>query len=292
MRREFPNAYGEETSLEVENEIAKDVFVSVGYQFVHALKLPLYESINAEPNGTLPTGVQDFAPVDHNFGFALEATPTAYSIYHAGTLSVRKTFAKNYGLLANYTYSKSIDLATDVQLTDSPMDYLRLNLDRGLGENDMRHRFVLTLLGEAPNTWNSALRNFKVSMLNTLQSPRHYTVFAGFDVNGDQFPFSDRVGNIGRNTYRGDSSYTTDIRVQRVFNLSESLNAEASVEVFNLFNRQNVNGIDTVYGSDTFLGPTPQKFGDDITSPANRTFGSPNFVAPARQVQVSLRLSF
>jgi hypothetical protein len=292
VKREFPNAYAEETSLEVENEIAKDLFVSVGYQFVHALKLPLYESINAVPSGMLPSGVQDFVPADPNFGFALEATPTAYSIYHAGTLTVRKPFAHYYSLLANYTYSKSIDLATDVQLTDSPMDYLHPNLDRGLGENDVRHHFVLTLLGESPNTWNSVFRNLKVSMLNALQSPRYYTVFAGFDVNGDQFPFSDRVGNIGRNTYRGDSSYTTDVRVQRAFNVSERLKAEASAEVFNLFNRQNVNGIDTVYGAATFLGPTPQKFGDGISSPTNPTFGSPNFVAPARQVQVSLRLTF
>jgi hypothetical protein len=292
VKRKFPNAYAEETSLEIENEIAKDLFVSVGYQFVHALKLPLYESINAVPNGMLPTGVQDFAPADPNFGFTLEATPTAYSIYHAGTLSVRKPFAHSFSVLANYTYSKSIDIATDVQLTDSPMDYLHPSLDRGLGENDMRHHFVLSLLGESPNTWNSVFRNFKFSMLNTLQSPRHYTVFAGFDVNGDQFPFSDRVGNIGRNTYRGDSSYTTDVRLQRVFNVRERFKAEASAEIFNLFNRENVNGIDTVYGAAAFLGPTPQKFGDGITSPANSTFGSPNFVAPARQIQVSLRLNF
>jgi hypothetical protein len=292
VKRKFPNAYAEETSLEVENEIAKDLFVSVGYQFVHALKLPIYNSINGVPNGTLPNGVQTFTPADPNFGFTLEASPTAYSIYHAGILSVRKPFAHHYGILANYTYSKSIDIATDIQLTDSPMDYLHPNLDRGLGENDMRHHFVLTLMGESPNTWNPAFRNFKVSMLNTLQSPRYYTVFAGFDVNGDQFPFSDRVGNIGRNTYRGDSSYTTDIRVQRVFNVSERLKAEASAEVFNLFNRQNVNGIDTVYGAPAFLGPVPQKFGDGISSPANPTFGSPNFVAPARQVQFAMRLTF
>jgi len=292
VRRKFPNAYAEESSLEVENEIAKDLFVSVGYQFVHALKLPLYESINGVPNGTLPTGVQAFTPADPNFGFALEATPTAYSIYHAGTLSVRKPFAHYYSILANYTYSKSIDIATDVQLTDSPMDYLHPNLDRGLSENDMRHHFVLSLMGESPTSWNPWLRNFKVSMLNTLQSPRYYTVFAGFDVNGDGFPFSDRVGNIGRNTYRGDSSYTTDVRVQRVFNLSDRLTAEASAEVFNLFNRQNVNGIDTVYGAANFLGSIPRRFGDGVSSPANPTFGSQNFVAPARQVQVSLRLNF
>ena len=210
VKRKFPNAYAEEASLEVENEVANGLFVSVGYQFVHGLKLPVYDSINGAPDGTLPTGVQAFTPADPNFGFTLEATPRAYSIYHAGTLSVRKPFARHYSILANYTYSKSIDISTDIQLTDSPMDYLHPNLDRALGENDVRHHFVLTLLGESPNTWNPVLRNFKVSMLNTLQSPRYYTVFAGFDVNGDGFPFSDRVGNIGRNTYRGDASYTTD----------------------------------------------------------------------------------
>jgi len=292
VKRKFPNAYAEESSLEVENEIAKDLFVSAGYQFVHALKLPVYDSINGVPSGSLPTGVQAFTPADPNFGFTLEATPSGYSIYHAGTVSVRKPFARHYSILANYTYSKSIDLATNVQLTDTPMDYLHPNLDRGLSENDMRHHFVLTLMGESPNTWNPALRNFKVSMLNTLQSPRYYTVFAGFDVNGDGFPFSDRVGTIGRNTYRGDSSYTTDMRVQRVLNLGERFKAEASVEAFNLFNRRNVNGIDTVYGAPAFLGPIPKQFKDGITSAANPTFGTPNYVAPARQLQASLRLSF
>jgi hypothetical protein len=292
VKRKFPNPYAEETSLEVENEVAKNLFVSVGYQFVHGLKLPVYLSVNGVPNGTLPTGVQSFAPADPAFGFALEATPIAYSVYHAGTLSVRKPFAQHYSILANYTYSKSIDISTDIQLTDTPMDYLHPNRDRGLGDNDARHRLVLTLLGESSNTWNPVLRNFKVSMLNTLQSPRYYTVLAGFDVNGDQYPFSDRVGNIGRNTYRGDPSYTTDVRLQRVFSLTERLKAEVSAEVFNVFNRQNVNAIDTVYGAPAFLGPIPQKFGDGVSSPANPTFGTPSFVAPARQIQFAMRLNF
>ena len=38
----FDNAYAEQASLEIENEIAKDTFVSVGYQFIHALKLSHY----------------------------------------------------------------------------------------------------------------------------------------------------------------------------------------------------------------------------------------------------------
>jgi hypothetical protein len=50
-------------------------------------------------------------------------------------------------------------------------------------------------------------------------------------------------------------------------------------EVFNLFDRPNVNGIDTVYGAAYFLGPIPQKFRDGVNGPANPTFGAPNFVA-------------
>ena len=291
-QRKFPNAYAEQASLEIENEVVKNLFVSVGYQFAHGLKLPLYLSINGLPNGTLPTGGQAFTPADENFGFALTASPSGFSIYHAGILSVRKSFAHHYSILGNYTFSKSIDLATDVQLTDSPLDYLRPQLDRALGDNDVRQRFVLTMLAESPESWAPALRNFTFSMLNTLQSPRHYTIFAGFDVNGDGYPFSDRVGNIGRNTYQGDPSYTTDVRLQRAFRLDERFKLQASTEVFNLFNRPNVNAIDTVYGAAAFLGPVPQKFGDGVSSPANPTFGSPSFAAPARQIQLALRLVF
>jgi hypothetical protein len=292
VRRKFPNAYAEEASLELENEIAKGWFVSLGYQFVHALRLPVYDSINGIPSGTAPDGVQLFTPADPNFGFALEATPTGYSTYSGGTLSVRKLFAHHYSVLANYTYSKSIDICTDIQLTDTPTDYLNPRVDRGSSDNDMRHHLVLALMGESPNSWNPMMRNLKVSMLNTLQSPRYCTIFAGLDVNGDGYPFSDRVGAIGRNTYQGDSSYTTDMRVQRVFNLTERLKADASAEFFNLLNRQNINGIDTVYGAANFMGPVPRKVGDGISSPANPTFGTPNYVAPARQIQFAVRLTF
>jgi hypothetical protein len=54
----------------------------------------------------------------------------------------------------------------------------------------------------------------------------------------------------------------------------------------------NVNGIDTVYGAPDFLGPIPRQYRDGASSPANPTFGTPNFVAPARQIQLSVRLTF
>ena len=44
-------------------------------------------SINAVPNGFLSDGRQKFAPADPNFGFALYATASGWSIYNAGTVS-------------------------------------------------------------------------------------------------------------------------------------------------------------------------------------------------------------
>jgi hypothetical protein len=292
IQRKFPNPYAEQASLELESSLGMGWILTTGYQYVHGAKMPVYLSVNGTPDGSLPDGRQAFTPADPRFGFALIATPTGFSIYNGAVVSVRRNFASHYSVLANYTYSKSIDIATDVQLTSTPQDYLDPNGDRAVGDNDIRHRFVLALLAESPSEWPVYLRNFKVSLLNTVQSPRYFSILAGFDVNGDGFPFSDRTGTVGRNSYRGASYYDTDVRLQRVFSLSERLKAVASMEAFNLLNHVNVQNIDQVYGAPDFLGPVPHQFGDGIGSPANPTFASPNYVSPARQLQASIRFSF
>lgn len=292
VQRKFSNPYAEQASLEVENQIGRGWMLTLGYQWVHGLDLPVYYSVNGLPDGKLPDGRQSFAPADSRFGFALIATPSGYSIYNGAIVSVRRNFAGHYSMLANYTYSKSIDIATDVQLTDTPQNYLDPNEDRSVGDNDIRHRATISLVAESPSEWPAALRNFKVSTLNTLQSPRYYSILAGFNVLGDGFPFADRTGDVGRNSYRGASNYDSDLRLERAFHISERWMTEASVESFNVFNHRNVQSIDQVYGAADFLGPVPQQFGDGIGSPANPTFGTPNFTGPARQLQAALRLKF
>jgi len=292
VQRKFANSYAEQASLEVESQIGMGWTLTAGYQYLHAADIPVYYSVNGLPAGNLPDGRQAFTPADPRFGFALIATPTGFSIYNGGTLSLRKNFANHYSVLANYTYSKSIDISTDVQLTGTPQDYLDPNGDRSNGDNDVRHRAVLSFLAESPAEWPLLLRNFKLSMLNTLQTPRYFSILAGFDVNGDGFPFSDRTGTVGRNSYRGASYYDSDIRLQRVFHLTERISTEASLETFNLFNHTNVQNIDQVYGAADFLGPVPRQYGDKIGSPENPTFATPNFTGTARQLQASLRFNF
>jgi len=125
-----------------------------------------------------------------------------------------------------------------------------------------------------------------------LQSSQYYSVLAGSDINGDGFPFNDRVGDIGRNTYRGAPYYDTDLRLQRLFNLTERWKLNASAEALNVLNRVNVQDVDQVYGAAELGGPIPRRFGDGVTSPANPTFGTPTFAGAARQLQFSVKVKF
>jgi hypothetical protein len=292
IQRDFPNPYAEQASLEIENQLGRGWIVTAGYQFLHAVKMPVYYSVNGLPAGNLSDGRQLFVPADPRFGFALIATPTGFSIYNGGILSVRRNFANHYSVLANYTYAKSIDISTDIQLTDTPQNYLDPAADRSVGDNDIRHRATISFVAESPDSWPAALRKLTLSMLNTLQSPRYFSILAGFNVLGDGFPFSDRVGTIGRNSYRGASYYDCDLRLQRQFRVSDHMTLSALIESFNLLNHQNVQSIDQVYGAPDFLGPIPQQYGDGIGSPANPNFATPNFTGPARQLQASVRLNF
>jgi len=319
-QKKFNQPFSEQASLEIEHQIGKDFYISLVGQWMHASRLPVYTSINGDCPGhveancpRLPSGKEyfcnadttadcpapsppgvptAFGPADPRFGFVLYVKPIGFSLYDAGTVSLRKAFSHHFNLLANYTYAKSIDISTTVNLPNTPENYLHPEYDRAVGDNDIRNRFTLAFLSESPKEWPVAVRDFKFSMITSLQSARFFSINAGFDTNGDGFPFPDRVGTSPRNSYKGDPYYDVDLRLQREIPFTERIKGEASVEAFNVFNRPNVEDVDHVYGLADFAGPVPKEFGDHISSPANPTFGSPKFASPARQIQVSLRISF
>src|SRR6266478_1418752 len=298
-KKNFPFPFSEQASLEVEHQVGNDWYVSLGYQWMHASRLPVYSSINGAPqpgcDPLITTGCkQHFLPIPQlpPFGFVLYVKPIGFSLYNAGTASLRKTFSHHFNLLANYTYSKSIDISTTINLPNTPENYLHPEFDRALGDNDVRQRFTLAFLTESPKEWPIVVRDFKFSLLSSLQSARYFSMNAGFDTNGDGFPFPDRVGTSARNSYKGDPFYNVDVRLQREIPFTERVKGEASVEVFNLLNRPNVLDVDHVYGLADFAGPVPKEFGDHISSPGNPTFGSPKFAAEARQLQLSFRITF
>ncbi len=289
---DLPNPYSLQWSAQAEHELARDLAVTLSYLGVSTRDLITTIQSNHQVVGRAPNGKTLFAPLSPEFGLYHLQFPDNRSIYHGGTLAIAKRFRHGFGVNANYTFSKAIDRVnsgSSQSFKDVAEDPTNLDLNRGLSNQHVGHRFVLSLVAEGSP--GSFLRNFRLGSVVTLESPRFYTIFTGFDANGDLEPGSDRVGTIGRNTYRGDSFRTVDLRVSRVFGLGGGVRAELTVDVFNVFNRTNVTDINTVYGSPLFVGPPPLEFGDGAIAPVP-SFGTPAQVGNPREVQLGLKLTF
>jgi hypothetical protein len=288
--RNFPNPYAEQWSLQIEYEVVKDLSIGIGYLGVHGLKIPNAGiQLNAMPAGTLPNGKTRYQ-TDPRFGLVQMAFPGTDSVYHGGFFTLNKRLSGGFGLNINYTFSKTLDLPTGYTFRDVFEDPRDIRRDWGLSNQHVGQRFVLTFTGEGPKRW-ALTRGFKLGVITTLESGRFGTLFTGFDVNGDLEFGTDRVGVVGRNTYRGDSFKQVDLRLTRVMSWRERIRIEPLVEFFNLFNRPNVTQVDTVYGAADFVGPVPRRYKDGVAG-ALPSFGRPAGTGPARQVQFALRVSF
>ena len=297
--------YSEQASMEIDREIAKGLSVNVGYLFVAGHKLVRPIDLNVGPPIGKEAGTNKdlyaFAINDPNIpappggsngtnGIFYFTDSTGNSAYHGLTLQVTEKGNKYFSMDANYTFSKTMDDGTFVTFVSTPQSNAQRNLERALSNQDVRHRFVANFVATAPQ--DTFLRNFQLSSIVTVQSPRPFTMFVGFDANNDGNPVTDRVGESRRNSYLGDNLRTVDLRLSRTIHLKERTELYLAVDAFNVFNHTNVDEVFSVYGAPDFIGSQPRSFGDGIASPANPTFGDPRTVFNPRQLQFAAKISF
>ncbi len=227
---------------------------------------------------------------------------TANSFYHGFTAQAQKRFARNFSLNAHYTFSKSIDEVTDYNSDFSAQNPLNLRLDRSLSAFDQRHRFVASGVIQSPFE-NLIARDWLLSPIVVAQSGRPFNLLLGYDANNDGNPQSDRPGQAGRNTGRGEAFYSFDMRLARRFFVKESRFVEFTVEGFNLFNRTNFQGINNIIGGACVANglPAPCTTGAtplanfDLRGRADQKPTSPLGFTSAydpRQLQFGVRLNF
>src|SRR5205809_1689775 len=324
--RHSPIPYSEQASLEINREIGSGFTVGAGYLCVaahHLLRSTLgnlcpVQGISSGPYpcpaaGPPPPGY----PAGKNYYSGIPRYPagliccndlTGNSVYHGGTLQVNKTAGKYVNFNANYTLSHTLDDGTFATFISVPEDVFRRGRERATSNQDARHRFVTNFSLFGPS--NGFFRNFLLSNIVILQSPRPFTLFVGFDANNDLIPAADRVGNLSRNTYKGDSFQSWDIRLSRTINLQrEGKRLELAVDAFNLLNRANVDEVVGVYGTYNVCGGRlPRQYKDAASRaiqavqvggcPAagppvpNPLFGTPRTMFNPRQLQFSAKLLF
>ncbi|HLI85711.1 MAG TPA: TonB-dependent receptor [Bryobacteraceae bacterium] len=311
----YRNPYSQQTSFGIERQAGRSISISASFVYVHTERLPWAVDANLLPGAPVVTGTganglptnglpfQDWgapqcqvAPPAPNPCFA-DPTRTilqnnvyssiAQAVYLGGIFEVRKRFSEHLSLLGNYTFSKAIDDSTDFNSDYAAFDEADLKAERALSDFDQRHK--LTVAGVLESPWRSrALRGFELSPILNYHSGHPFNLLAGADINGDNHFTNDRPPQAGRNTGLGPDYASLDLRLSRVFRLTEKANLQFMAESFNLTNRTNYASVNNVVGA--AFAPPFNVQGSAQLSPSQPLGFTSDF--PKREIQLGVRLSF
>jgi hypothetical protein len=272
------NSHSQQANLQIERELPFDSSLSVGYIYLRGLHLILSRNVNV-PRCASSVNPNLCRP-DANFGNISRYESSGDSSFNGLVVSFNKR-AKNWASFRlSYTLSKTIDNAGNFFFF-TPQDNFNLRDERGLSDNDQRHRFTLSGTFNTPiNIENSLARKlfggFQFSYIFNYASSLPFNIVTGNDRNGDTTN-NDRPLGVGRNTGKGFDFASLDLRLSRHFTFSDRINLELIAEGFNVLNRANYSVPNNTFGT----GTTPLA-----------SFGRPTAAFDPRQIQFGVRLNF
>jgi len=259
------NGYSEQASFEVERELGRDSSVTVGFQHLRGLHLILSRNRNVPTLTSADAaaqGIPNLGRPDPRYGNISYYEGSGDSYYNGLLVSARKRAGRYAELRFSYSYSKTIDDVGNFFFS-SPQNNFNLRDDRGLSDNDQRHR--VTASGVL--TW----AGIQLAPIVSYTSPLPFNVQTGTDRNFDT-NVNDRPVGVGRNTGRGFNSFSVDLRLSRTFHVGERWTVEPLAEIFNTTNRTNL-----------------QLPNNSLT--AGPAFGRATASGDARQLQFGLRVT-
>lgn len=274
---------------------------------------PLVPPAAGAPCSTFPflpfglTGAAGLVPGVACFFPFVPGCPVTYAVYFEADsrwrsqydgllINVTKRLSHHFSYGISYTWAKSIDDGPNPSFVLIPQDSQNIKAERTISADDVRNRFVGNAVLSSPTTGNIWFRDFQFGLILTLQSPQYFTKFSGSDTNGDVFGVNDRVGLENRNTFKGDTLKTLDLRVSRSFTFMEKKKLEFIAEAFNVANSVNVRFFNTNYGAADFCpaaGANVCGAGPFFKEGSpNPNYGTPRAVFNPRQLQLALRFTF
>ena len=272
-------SYTEQGNLQIERELPGNAVVSIGYLHVRALHVILSRNVNV-PAVPASAGIPNLGRPDPNWGNISRFESSGRSDYDGMVVSFNKRAARWANLRVSYTLSKTIDDAGNFFFS-SVQDNFNIRDDRGLSDNDQRHRLVVSGSLEAPQDgkasgFERALRGFQLGYIFTYGSRLPFNVLLGNDRNFDTSN-NDRPVGVGRNTGRGFDFASLDLRLSRTFRITERVGLQLLAEAFNVLNRANFGVPNNTFGSG--VQPLP-------------AFGQPTAAFDPRQFQFGMKVSF
>ena len=282
---QIPTYYG--YSLGIQQQLPANVVLSISYvgdtgrheQYSYNLNtLPvgaanaivnnsgqsLLQSVNGQGNAIVPY---------KGYSSIFFTKYDANSNYNGLQTQLQRRFSRNLVVTADYTFSKTIDLTDDDDVTNEILDAYHPQRDRAVAGWDRTNVFNLTYVYTAPTFQNhsfayrSALGGWELSGISRFWSGQPFTVTSngnagnlsgsGVRANytpqpGQQLytkkytqyfnpllfssPADNTLGNTGRNQFRGPGINNWNISLYKNFLFTESTRLQLRLDTFNTFN--------------------------------------------------------
>ena len=255
-----------QTNLEIERQIGAGTSVSAGYLYMRGLHIIMQRNLNV-PTLTTAQDPVNLGRPNPDSGNITQYSGQGDSYYSGLVLSVEHRTSRWATARLSYTLSKAID-DTGNFFFSSPQNNFNIRDDRGLSDNDQRHRLAISGQVNVPRI------KLTLSPIFTYTSGYPFNIVTGGQTIQTT---TERPAGIGRNTGKGFNYESLDVRVSRSFHPSDRIAVEFLAEIFNTRNRINLQFPNNTFG----LGPSPLK-----------AFGHATSAGDPRQMQFGLRCSF
>ena len=293
MAPHMQNAYSEQASLQVEQQLGESSSIGISYQHVRGLHLII--SVNQNTPTCVATGSNNGCRPNASYGNNKQYQSAADSYYDGLSVSYVQRPVRWGSYRVSYTWSKAMDNVGEFFFS-SPINNFNIAQDRSLSDDDQRHRVVFagtihTSMDAAHDRWSRIRNGFLLSGMLQYYSALPFNVTTGSNsVHGTTLrPCVPGVVSctevlpgttIGRNAGVGFDSFTMNVRLSRTFPLGERFRLEGIAEAFNALNHRN----DLIPNGTFGMGAYP-------VAPAS-SFGRATAVGDPRQVQLAMRLTF
>jgi hypothetical protein len=260
------------SNIQVERALRTDMSVSVGYVNSIGRNLPVLMDINLIPTGqSLPDGRPIFSTavspatrVNPTFNHVNMFQSIGESTYNAFTATLTKRMTQGWQAQATYTLARGLDNAplTGTYVVgsgdDRASDPTNLDRDKGLTPFNQTHTFAVStvIAPQVPDSHAGAafINNNQLGVIVQANSGLPFNIRSSQDLNKDDVN-NDRPNDLDRNAGRLGTVFYVDLRYSRFIPIRTGQRIELFLEAKNLFNTENLAGVNRVITTDALGNP-------------------------------------
>jgi hypothetical protein len=223
--------YSYQMNLSIQRQLSKDFAVTVSYIGNLSHDLPMDYDDNAPVYSPTQTTANEatrrplYTSEQLTQVYVISSGQSAH--YHAGQVDFDKRLTHSFSLKGYYTWSRTMESASLQNTTaqNNPQNFNAISEDYGRTGDDLRHRFVTSIVWKpdyfSKSNWllKGVLNGWTISATSTVQSGSPFTVTAGTDVNLDGNT-NDRASIVPGATFSSGAGNNRLLEEQSYFNKS------------------------------------------------------------------------